>query len=40
MELLAFHDQDIADLPPDNQEDDLLALNIIQVLRHVDHLRD
>jgi hypothetical protein len=30
MELLAPDDQGVADLPPDDQEDDLLALDIIQ----------
>jgi hypothetical protein len=30
MELLAAHDQFVADLPPDDQEDDFLIRDIIQ----------
>jgi hypothetical protein len=30
MELLAFHDQFVADFPPDDQDDNFLSLDIIQ----------
>jgi hypothetical protein len=30
MELLAFHNQLVAEFPPDDQDDDLFSFNIVQ----------